>query len=453
MFENQEVEFKKIWKDDWLEWICGFANTTGGIMYIGADDNGNIIGLGNLAQDLFDKLPGKIKDSLGIITEIELKSNNNLEYITIKIDKYPVPISYHGKFYLRMGRSNHEATPSEYDRLVMERFGKTWDTMPVPNVSINDLDKESIKRFKELAVENKRLTPEFVDVDDKTLLEKLNLYENGYLTTSAILLFHQDPDKYISGAYTRIAFFGKSDADIKYQDEIYGSLITQAEKIVELVYFKYLKALIYFKGMQRIDEYIIPQNAFREIIYNALQHKDYNSHIPIQIKIYDDYINVWNCGEIPKEIENKVYSAHPSMPRNEKISQAFFRAGFVESWGTGTQRIEEYCKNYEVPIPEIVNEFNGVSVKCKPSENYLKVLHDHREPVNGPVNELVNLSKDEKNIISLIIKNNKITQDEISKKLVLSKSTIKRNIIKLKEKGVLERIGADKNGYWQVLKY
>lgn len=232
MFENQEVEFKKIWKDDWLEWICGFANTTGGIMYIGADDNGNIIGLGNLAQDLFDKLPGKIKDSLGIITEIELNSNNNLEYITIKIDKYPVPISYHGKFYLRMGRSNHEATPSEYDRLVLERFGKTWDTMPIPNVTIDDLDKESIKRFKELAVENKRLTPEFVNVDDKTLLEKLSLYENGYLTTSAVLLFHQDPDKYISGAYTRIAFFGKSDADIKYQDEIYGSLITQAEKIV-----------------------------------------------------------------------------------------------------------------------------------------------------------------------------------------------------------------------------
>lgn len=200
--------------------------------------------------------------------------------------------------------------------------------------------------------------------------------------------------------------------------------------------------------MQRIDEYIIPQHAFREIIYNALQHKDYNSHIPIQIKVYDDYINIWNYGEIPKEIENKVYSAHPSMPRNEKISQAFFRAGFVESWGTGTQRIEEYCKDYGVPVPEIVNEFNGVSVKCKPSENYLKVLHGHSEPVN----ELANLSKDERNIISLIMENNKITQDEITQKLDLSKSTIKRNIIKLKEKGIIERIGADKNGYWKVLK-
>ena len=66
MIENQDVEFKKIWKDEWLEWICGFANTTGGLLYIGVDDNGKVVGLGNTAQSLLDKLPGKIKDSLGI---------------------------------------------------------------------------------------------------------------------------------------------------------------------------------------------------------------------------------------------------------------------------------------------------------------------------------------------------------------------------------------------------
>lgn len=67
MIENQDVEFKKIWKDEWLEWICGFANTTGGFLYIGVDDNGKVVGLGNAAQSLLDKLPGKIKDSLGIL--------------------------------------------------------------------------------------------------------------------------------------------------------------------------------------------------------------------------------------------------------------------------------------------------------------------------------------------------------------------------------------------------
>lgn len=157
MIENQNIEFKEVWKDEWLKWICGFANTSGGMLYIGANDEGKIVGLGNVAGDLLDKLPGKIKDTLGILTEVKLEVENNLQYITIKIDKYPIPISYHGKFYLRSGRSNHEATPSEYDRLLLEKFGKTWDAMQIPNVKVEDLDKESIERFKKLAVENKRL--------------------------------------------------------------------------------------------------------------------------------------------------------------------------------------------------------------------------------------------------------------------------------------------------------
>ena len=181
MIENQDVEFKKIWKDEWLEWICGFANTTGGFLYIGVDDNGKVVGLGNAAQSLLDKLPGKIKDSLGILTEVKLEKENDLEYIAIKIDKYPIPISYHGKFYLRSGRSNHEATSSEYDRLLLERFGKTWDAMQVPNVTVEDLDSNAIERFKKLAVENKRLSPDEVKIDNKGLLENLKLYDKLFL--------------------------------------------------------------------------------------------------------------------------------------------------------------------------------------------------------------------------------------------------------------------------------
>lgn len=145
--------------------------------------------------------------------------------------------------------------------------------MQVPNVTIEDLDKESIERFKKLAVENKRLKQEDVNIDDKSLLENLKLYDNGYLTTSAILLFHNDPEKWILGAYTKIGFFEEGDANLKYQDEIHGSLIYQAEKIVDMLYSKYLKAYVSFNGMQRVDEYIIPETAAREIIYNFLQHR------------------------------------------------------------------------------------------------------------------------------------------------------------------------------------
>lgn len=457
MIENQDVEFKKIWKDEWLEWICGFANTTGGLLYIGVDDNGKVIGLGNTAQRLLDKLPGKIKDSLGILTEVKLEKENNLEYISIKIDKYPIPISYHGKFYLRSGRSNHEATSSEYDRLLLERFGKTWDAMQVPNVTVEDLDSNAIERFKKLAVENKRLNSDEVKIDNKGLLENLKLYENGYLTTSAILLFHNDPEKWIPGAYTRIAFFGKDDADLRYQDEVHGSLIFQAEEIVRILYAKYLKAYVSFNGMQRVDEYILPEAAAREIIYNFLQHKAYNVAIPTQIKVYEDYIYFWNPGEIPNEVKEILFKPHPSMPRNLKISQTFFRAGFVEYWGSGIKRITDACKEYGSPIPEIVNEAGGVTVKCKASDSYLKAMNGENSltaqtsPKLRPnfaqtINDSV-----ETGIIELIKENNKITQMEMAKILGVSRDQIKRNIKKMKEDKKIDRIGNRNSGYWKIL--
>ena len=457
MIENQDVEFKKIWKDEWLEWICGFCNTTGGILYIGIDDNGKVVGLGNKAQSLLDKLPGKIKDSLGILTKVKLERKNDLEYISIKIDKYPIPISYHGKFYLRSGRSNHEATSSEYDKLLLERFGKTWDSMQVPNVTIKDLDFNSIERFKKLAVKNKRLSPEEAKIDNKGLLENLKLYEDGYLTTSAILLFHNDPEKWIPGAYTRIAFFGKDDADLRYQDEVHGSLIFQAEEIVRILYAKYLKAYVSFNGMQRVDEYILPETAAREIIYNFLQHKAYNVAIPTQIKVYEDYIYFWNPGEIPNEVKDILFKSHPSMPRNLKISQTFFRAGFVEYWGSGIKRITDACKEYGSPIPEIVNEAGGVAVKCKASDSYLKAMKGENSltaqtsPKLRPnfaqtINESI-----ETGIIELIKENNKITQVEISKILGVSRDVIKRNIKKLKDNNKIVRIGNRNSGYWKIL--
>ncbi len=457
MIENQDVEFKKIWKDEWLEWICGFANTTGGLLYIGVDDNGKVVGLGNTAQSLLDKLPGKIKDSLGILTEVKLEKENDLEYISIKIDKYPIPISYHGKFYLRSGRSNHEATSSEYDRILLERFGKTWDAMQVPNVNVEDLDSNAIERFKKLAVENKRLSPDEVKIDNKSLLENLKLYDDGHLTTSTILLFHNDPEKWIPGAYTRIAFFGKDDADLRYQDEVHGSLMFQAEEIVRILYAKYLKAYVSFNGMQRVDEYIIPETAAREIIYNFLQHKAYNIAIPTQIKVYEDHLYFWNPGEIPNEVKDILFKSHPSMPRNLKISQTFFRAGFVEYWGSGIKRITDACKEYGSPIPEIINEAGGVAVKCRASDSYLKAMRGENNftaqtsPKLRPnfaqtINESV-----ENGIIELIKENSKITQVEMAKILGVSRDQIKRNIKKLKDDNKIDRIGNRNNGYWKVL--
>ena len=123
MLEKQNVEFKQVWKDDYLKWICGMANSNGGTLYIGLNDNGQAIGLDH-PEKLLKELPNKIKNALGIIAKVKLVEKD-IPYISIEVEKYPIPISYHGKFYLRSGSNNHEVTGAELDRIILGQLGKT----------------------------------------------------------------------------------------------------------------------------------------------------------------------------------------------------------------------------------------------------------------------------------------------------------------------------------------
>lgn len=115
-------------------------------------------------------------------------------------------------------------------------------------------------------------------------------------------MFHPDPEKWVTGAYIKIGYFG--DSDLRYQDEVHGPLILQADKVVELIYTKYMKALIDYKGLQRTETYMFPMVGFREILLNAINHKDYSTGIPIQISIYEDKIYVWNDGKWPDKLND-----------------------------------------------------------------------------------------------------------------------------------------------------
>lgn len=259
MIENQDIEFKSKWEDKWLEWICGMANANGGIVYIGKDDKGKVIGVKD-AKRLVKDIPNKIKDKMGIIPSVKVEKENGLEYITIKVEKYPVPISLDGILYLRSGSNNNKVTGAELDRLMLSKIGRTWDSIPIPNVKVEDLDQESIKRFKKLAVMNKRLSEKDVKVDDKTLLQNLHLMDGEYLTVAAVLLFHSDPEQWVTGAFVKIGFFENDNVNLRYQDEVHGSLIMQADKVTDFVYEKYLKALIDYQNQKRIDEYMFPKD-------------------------------------------------------------------------------------------------------------------------------------------------------------------------------------------------
>lgn len=281
-------------------------------------------------------------------------------------------------------------------KFLYERQGETWDSVPIPGETVDILSKEALQEFRKKSVCKNRLSKIASEVNNKLLLENLKLFEGENLIRAAILMFHPDPEKWVTGAYIKIGYFGDSDSDLRYQDEIHGPLILQADKAVELIYTKYMKALIDYEGLQRTETYMFPMEGFREILLNAINHKDYSTGIPIQISIYEDKIYVWNDGKWPEKLPiEEIYKKHSSIPYNPKIADVFYKAGDIESWGRGFDKIMEVCKEEKAPYPVIDTDSRGIMVLCKPCEKYNKLLRDKRGKEILPSVKLEKLSQEE----------------------------------------------------------
>lgn len=205
---------------------------------------------------------------MGIVADVNLLFEGSLEYIEIIVDKYPSLISYHGKYFYRSGSTMRTITGKELDKAILKSQGRTWDGMPIPKLKIEDLKKEAISLFKEKAIKRGRLTEEETNVEDAILMDNLHLIDDdGCLMRAAMLAFYRDPEKWVTGAYVKIGYFGESDSDLKYQDEVHGSLIEQVDSTIDLVYTKYMKALINYDGIQRTEQFMFHKDAFKSFIH------------------------------------------------------------------------------------------------------------------------------------------------------------------------------------------
>lgn len=354
MQENQNIEWKENWKDEYLKWICGFANASGGSIIIGKNDKGEIVEL-KKPKKLLEDIPNKVRDILGILVDVNLHNTEKGSFLEIIVEPQPFPVNYKGQYHYRSGSTKQELKGTALDKFMLEKKGKKWDGVSVPNVSVNDLRNETFQFFKKRAISSKRIDESILAEDNINILENLRLTDKTYLKRASILLFHPDPEKYVTGAYIKIGYF-QTDTELIFQDEVKGNLFEQVEKTIEILFTKYIKAIITYEGIHRVETYEYPKDAIREAILNALAHKDYSSGTPIQISVYDNKIMIWNYGQLPEDwtVEN-LKLKHSSIPYNPDIANAFFRAGYVESWGRGTIKIIEQCKEFSLPNPIFQN--------------------------------------------------------------------------------------------------
>lgn len=447
MKETQHIEWKESWRDEYLKWICGFANAEGGILVIGRNDKGVITGLPEAAK-LLGEIPNKVRDVLGIMVKVNLRVGAGKEYLEIVVEPYPYPVSYKGEYHCRSGSTKQELKGAALDKFLLRKQGRHWDGVPVPVVRARDLSRAAVEAFRKRARAGQRLEAGILRESASRLMEKLHLLDGPYLKRAAVLLFHADPERFVTGAFVKLGFF-RTNADLLFHDEVHGDLFTQVEKTTDLLLTKYLKAGLSYEGLQRVERYPVPEAALREAVLNAVIHKDYASAIPIQISVYADRLQFWNPGQLPPGwTVEKLKGKHSSQPFNPDVANAFFRVGLIEAWGRGIERMLEACREAGFAEPTFQYEASGLWVNFAfPKEVVPAKVVGAGEKAREKARE-----KTSEKILRLVRENPQVSADELADALGITRKGVEWQIGRMKKQGLLKRVGPDRGGHWEVPK-
>jgi len=436
MTESQNIEYKSNWQDDYLKWICGFVNANGGKLYIGIDDKGKITGIDN-HKELLEQLPNKFRDILGVYAEVNLQTENGKHFLEIIVPRFDVPISVRGKYYVRTGSTLQEIKGPALNEFILKRTGKTWDDIPEQRASVNDINETTVKQFLKDARIAKRINVED-NINIPDLLEKLRLLEDGHLKRAAIVLFGKDPGNFYLNIAVKIGKFSESDADLIFHEVVEGNLIQVKEQIGEILNAKFFIHPIDFMGMQRVEKDEYPIAAVREMILNALVHRNYMG-APTQIRLYDNHFSVWNDGGLPEGItEEDLKKVHRSKPRNPLIADICFKGGYIDSWGRGTIKIIEACEEAGLPDPILKEEQGGFLSKIfkdRFTEDQLQKMGLNERQIKA---------------VEYVKKNSKITNSDYQKLCVVSERTALRDLDDLSAKDILQKKGEKRGTYYEL---
>jgi ATP-dependent DNA helicase RecG len=433
MTETQHIEYKQSWRDEYLKWICGFANAQGGRIYIGINDEGEVIGVEDYRR-LLEDIPNKTVNHLAFVVDVNHHIREGKHYLEIIIPESSIPISYHGTYHYRSGATKQELKGVALQNWLLKKMGKHWEDLPVPSATLADLDEPTIRRFLKLAIAHKRIPAEAADYSTHALLESLHLVtKEGHPTNAAVLLFGKDPTIASPTCSFKIGRFGKRDDDLQFQDVIECNLFSMPDEVLQRLSDRYLLRPITYKGLQRLEQFEYPEPALREAILNSIAHKDHASTW-IFLRVCDDRLELWNPGLLPEELSiEKLKGSHSSYPRNPHIAQVFFKAGYIEAWGRGTTNIIHECLASGLPEPSLEEDQGGLRVTFR-KDIYTKAY-------------LTGLGLNDRQVraVQIAKENGHITTNQYQKEFNVTDRTALRDLNELIEREVLYATGAKKN--------
>ena len=431
--ENECCELKSILTKDIKKEIIAFANTNGGKIYIGVDDDGNILGIENIDNDL-QALTGMIQEGIKPFlieyTQIKIEQYDNENIIVVEIQSGPNKPYYLADkglkpsgVYLRHGSSSIQASDEIIRKMIFEHAGL---------------------RFEEMVCKNQELTFEYLEKKFKE--NNLTFAENKYRLLNIV----NEENKYTNlglllsdqCSYTiKCAIFdGTNKISFRDRKEFTGSILKQVDDIFE--YFELFNKISgKIIGLKRIDTRDYPEYSLREALLNAVIHRSYYFDSSIMVTLYDDKFEILSMGGLIDGITIKEIFKGVSSSRNPNLANIFYRFGYVESFGTGIGRIiDSYSKHEKKPIFDTTENTFSITL---PNMNY--------QEITSKSNIVVSNISQEEIIINYIKEYNKISRNEAEKLLSVSKTRAYEVLNKMLEKKVIKKENTGKNTYY-VLK-
>lgn len=431
--ESERIEFKLIVVADLKKEIIAFANCDGGKIYIGIEDNGNIIGVedpDNVALQVSNMVRDAIKPDLTMFIHYETKEIDAKQIVIVDIQRgteRPYYIAKKGLrpegVYVRQGYSSVPATDTAIRKMIKETDGDHYEDM-------RSLDQELT--FDEAKREFHKRNISFGDPQMKTLGI---INQDGIYTNLGLLLSDQ-----CLHTIKAAVFEGKNQNIFKDRKEFKGSLFKQMEDVYDYIDFRN-QTHSTFEKLYRIDSRDYPEVAVREALLNCLVHREYGYSASILISIYEDRLEFTSIGGLATGVTLDDVMMGISVCRNVKLANIFYRLELIEAYGTGIQKIMN-AYNDQIKKPEI-----------KVSNNVFKIILPNTN-MQSEVREdsFYNVSViDEKSqIMQILQKEKRIQRKQIQNRLGISQTTSGRILREMVEKGQIIKRGKGKNTYYEL---
>ncbi|HBE44367.1 MAG TPA: hypothetical protein DDW17_02645 [Deltaproteobacteria bacterium] len=443
--EGYKIEFKEGISGLEKE-LVAFANASGGRILLGVTDEGKIKGI-NITNELKSKVQD-IANNCKPKVKISVEGFDNVFAINVR-EGDDKPYECSSGFYKRIGPNSQKMTRDELLTLFKSEGKIRFDELIEPKFKYpKDFDSNKLHKFLVLAGLSK-------SVKKEAALANLGVAEKQegelLLSKAGVLFFAKEPQRFTPwSVYTVALFKDKNGVDVIDRKEINGGLFEIVDQVMDFVRL-YAKVAYRFTGKpQREEIYEYPFEAIREAVINSVMHKDYFEHGHNNIlKFFPDRIQIENIWAKPK----KFILGKTVFRRNQLIADLFSRIHFGERLGSGMQRMRDICKAENAPNPKIEFTDTHFYIVFRQSNEYLKMAAT--EPVRLtqkiPRKYPEDLTATALNILKLLEQDNALTRSQLAEKLGVSPDTIKKNFEKLKQKGILQRVGPDKGGYWEIL--